>query len=672
MNQDNPESASTSGSKQSALPAREAVTAGFVIATILMILVPLPAILLDLLMSLQLALAVTILVISLRIRRIIEFSSFPTVLLLTTLLGLALNISSTRLILVQGSGFQGRLVRAFGSFVTGSSSANSAEGIIVGFLIFSIILAVQLSVITKGSGRIAEVAARFTLDALPGRQLAIDSEFNSGRITAREAKNRSMDLRREADFYGQMDGASRYISGNAKVGLFITGVNILGGFIVGMAIRGEDFSTALSTYTALTIGDGLVTQIPSLFISVAAGILVTRANSGENFARQAGSELAAQKGSLIAVAATLAIMAFLPGFPWYVLLPLAALSGYTGLAPDAGRKARFFRRFFSIPDTGPTESRQASGPAVPHTGTGQPSVPPASVAAPAATPDDAPVMTRTQAPDPDLPSSPPSGVPSRQHPASVPSLVAGEVLPEPGTSSAAIFPVGPARTRSGMLPEADMKELPIAPVLLEVGYGLVPLVLGEEGEEVESGFMRSLTALRLRVSARIRASIPPVRIVDDPGIAPYGYRLSFRGERVSSATLKPGRVLASLSGLHAAGLPEIGHAQNDVTGERDLCRLFKERTGIDAERLNGHSDLSLLDPPGLDTPESSSESCSVPAIGSGLPEACRLFWIPRGDSDRAQTSGCRILTHGDILLSILELKFLENSPSATPAESAPT
>lgn len=618
MNQDNPEAASTSGSKQSALPAREAVTAGFVIATILMILVPLPAILLDLLMSLQLALAVTILVISLRIRRIIEFSSFPTVLLLTTLLGLALNISSTRLILVQGSGFQGRLVRAFGSFVTGSSSANSAEGIIVGFLIFSIILAVQLSVITKGSGRIAEVAARFTLDALPGRQLAIDSEFNSGRITAREAKNRSMDLRREADFYGQMDGASRYISGNAKVGLFITGVNILGGFIVGMAIRGEDFSTALSTYTALTIGDGLVTQIPSLFISVAAGILVTRANSGENFARQAGSEFTAQKGSLIAVAATLAIMAFLPGFPWYVLLPLAALSGYIGLAPDAGRKARFFPRFFSIPDTGPAEPRPASGPAAPHTGTGQPSVPPASVTVPAA-----------------------------------------------------IFPVDPARTRSGMLPEADMKELPIAPVLLEVGYGLVPLVLGEEGEEAESGFMRSLTALRLRVSVRIRASIPPVRIVDDPGIAPYGYRLSFRGERVSSATLKPGRVLASLSGLNPAGFPEIGHTQNDVTGERDLCRLFKERTGIDAERLNGHSDLSLLDPPGLDSPESSSESCTVPAIGSGLPEACRLFWIPRGDSDRAQTSGCRILTHGDILLSILELKFLENSPSATPAESAP-
>ncbi len=306
----------------------ESAMALAVLAVVFMILIPMPTFLLDFFLALQMALALCIFFLALGVRKATDFSVFPTILLLATVLGLALNISSTRLILLRGSSFDGKLIRAFGSFVAGGG----AEGIVVGSMIFVIIIAVQLIVITKGSGRIAEVAARFALDALPGRQMAIDAEFSAGTITQAEAAGHKAALRQEADFYGQMDGASKFVSGNAKVAVLITLVNIVGGFIVGMSLHGEDFATALETYTRLTIGDGLLAQLPALLISVAAGIVVTKADSKTTFASQARGQFGARGGIFSATGAILALMAFLPGFPWYVLLPMAAVFGYVGLS----------------------------------------------------------------------------------------------------------------------------------------------------------------------------------------------------------------------------------------------------------------------------------------------------------------------------------------------------
>ena len=222
-----------------------------VVAVVMMMIIPLPAFLLDALMALNLVLSLLIILIVLYTRHALEFSVFPTLLLVATVFGLALNVSSTRLILVQGSQFNGRVIRAFGTFVVGTGGA---QGYVIGLIIFIIIIAVQFIVITKGSTRVAEVAARFTLDALPGKQMAIEAEYNSGLITEEEATRKKNSLQREADFYGAMDGASKFISGNVKVGILITLINMIGGMIVGMTIHGESFQTALDTYIPLTIG----------------------------------------------------------------------------------------------------------------------------------------------------------------------------------------------------------------------------------------------------------------------------------------------------------------------------------------------------------------------------------------------------------------------------------
>ena len=268
-------------------------------------------------------------------RNTAEFSSFPTLLLLATVFGLALNVSSTRLILSQGAAFDGRIVRAFGNFVVGSSGA---AGAVIGLIIFIIIIAVQVVVITKGSTRVAEVAARFTLDALPGRQMAIDAEYNSGRLTEAQARIRQQELQRQADFYGAMDGASKFVAGNVRVALFITVVNLAGGFIIGVSVHGEDLVSAAQQYVALTIGDGLVTQLPALLISTATGIIVTRASSGQPFGRDAATQLARDERPFYITAGFLALLALLPGFPPWLLLPLAV--AVAGLGRAIGRRPR--------------------------------------------------------------------------------------------------------------------------------------------------------------------------------------------------------------------------------------------------------------------------------------------------------------------------------------------
>ncbi len=304
---------------------RDMAVMAAVIACVLMIIIPLPTVLLDSLMAVNLVVSILIILIVLNTRKAVDFSIFPTMILVTTVFGLALNVSSTRLILAKGATFDGRMIRAFSGFVVGSGGA---QGIVIGLVIFIVIVAVQAVVITKGATRIAEVAARFTLDGYPSKMMAIDSEFNSGAITEDEAKLRKKDLQREIDFYGQMDGSSKFVSGNVKIGIFITVVNMVAGFIIGMVFRQEDFMTAMTTYTVLTIGDGLLSQIPSLLISTATGVIVTRANSQGSFGDEVSDQFSQNAKIYWVAAAVLALFAVLPGFPWYVLIPMAFLMGF--------------------------------------------------------------------------------------------------------------------------------------------------------------------------------------------------------------------------------------------------------------------------------------------------------------------------------------------------------
>lgn len=303
--------------------------AAAVVVVITMIIIPLPTPILDALMAVNVLASVLILLLVIFSSRAIDFSSFPTVLLISTVFGLGLNVSSTRLILSKGTRFDGKMVRAFSNFVVGS---NDTKGLVVGLVIFIIIIAVQTFVITKGASRVAEVAARFTLDAMPQKQMAAEQEYNSGVITEDELKVRKVDIQREADFYGNMDGASKFVSGNVKVGIFITILNVVAGLIIGVGFGDEDFSSAVGIYTSLTIGDGLLSQLPSLLISFATGLIVTRSASEQG--ATLGSDIKKQfsQTSLIYYVggAVMILIGILPGFPWYILIPLGAALFYIG------------------------------------------------------------------------------------------------------------------------------------------------------------------------------------------------------------------------------------------------------------------------------------------------------------------------------------------------------
>jgi flagellar biosynthesis protein FlhA len=297
-----------------------------VIITVVMLILPLPTFLLDALMAFNLMFSLLVLLIVLYTKKPTEFSLFPTILLVATVFSLALNISSTRLILSLGARFDGRMIRAFSSFVVGSSGN---EGLVIGFIIFIVIIAVQAVVITKGATRVSEVAARFTLDSMQVKMMAVETEYSSGSITEEEAQARKAQIQKESDFYGSMDGASKFISGNVKVGIFITVVNILGGIIIGVAMHGEPLGSAVNNYINLSIGDGLLSQFPALLISTAMGIVVTRAAATGNLSEQVMEQIFSRYSSIYWICAgVLVFLAVLPGFPWYVLLPMAALVAF--------------------------------------------------------------------------------------------------------------------------------------------------------------------------------------------------------------------------------------------------------------------------------------------------------------------------------------------------------
>ncbi len=306
-------------------PARippEGYVALAVLGVLSILVVPLPAPVLDGLLALNVALSVLMLLVALGLTKAMEFSVFPSLLLLTTLFRLALNVATTRLILLhggEGAGAAGHVIETFGRFAVGGS-------LIVGAVIFLILLVVNFAVITKGSGRVSEVAARFTLDALPGKQMAIDADLAAGVIDDGEARGRRQALARETEFFGAMDGASKFVRGDAVAGLAITAINIVGGLLAGLLRDNLGLSKAVETYTILTIGDGLVTQMPALLVSTAAGVLVTRAE-GADLGTQVGGQIFASPRALTYSAIVLALIGVLPGMPLFAFAPLA-IGGY--------------------------------------------------------------------------------------------------------------------------------------------------------------------------------------------------------------------------------------------------------------------------------------------------------------------------------------------------------
>lgn len=411
-----------------------------VVLIVMMLIIPLPTVILDLLMAINLMLSLLIILLVLYNKDPLEFSLFPTILLISTVFGLALNISSTRLILGMGAAFDGRIVRAFATFVVGSEGS---EGLVIGFIIFIILVAVQFMVITKGATRVSEVAARFALDGLPAKQMAIDSEYSSGAISEDEARGRKKHLDDSVNFYGSMDGATKFISGTVKVSIVITLVNIIGGLIVGTSIHGEALQQALSTYVSLAIGDGLVSQVPILLVSVATGLIVTRSISDGSFGDDVRSQFSRQSRIYYVAAAFMALMGILPGFPWYLMLPLAGITGFLAFRLNRRQTA----------EAGAAESEEKAA----------------------------------------------------------------------GAEPLEISPI-----------------VPLDPISLELGFGLIPLVDKDQGAEL----LERVTRIRKEAALDLGLVVPRIRIMDNMRLEPSEYAFKLRGTEVGRGVIRMGHYMA--------------------------------------------------------------------------------------------------------------------------------
>src|ERR1700722_3335465 len=306
------------------------IAAGLV-GILVVMLIPIPPILIDMFLTLSFTISLLVLLVAIYTTKPLEFSVFPSMLLITTLFRLSLNVASTRLILAhgnEGASAAGGVIQAFGSFVVG-------DNYFIGIIVFTILVIINFVVITKGSGRVAEVAARFTLDAMPGKQMSIDADLNAGLINDDEARKRRKNIEAEADFYGSMDGASKFVRGDAIAGIIITMVNIIGGLLIGVLQKNMGVAEAAQTYTKLTVGDGLVTQIPALIISTAAGIVVTRASSGKNLGKELSSQLFVHPRAIAIVSGILFLLGLISGMPKVPFFIFAILGG--GLSWTIGR-----------------------------------------------------------------------------------------------------------------------------------------------------------------------------------------------------------------------------------------------------------------------------------------------------------------------------------------------
>jgi len=297
------------------------LAAAVVVLVVVMMIIPLPAALLDIFITLNISIALAIVVTTLYVPSALDFSAFPSMLLLTTLFRLAINISVTRLILLHGDA--GHVVQAFGNFVVGGN-------LVVGLVIFMILVVIQFMVVTAGSGRVAEVAARFTLDAMPGKQMAIDADLNAGQITEEQARNRREEIQQEAEFYGAMDGASKFVKGDAVAAILITLINLVGGIVIGITMQGRSFGDAINHFSLLSIGDGIAAQIPALLISVATGILVTRATSTGDLGSEVISQLTAQRKAPMVAGVVIMFFALIPGLPKIPFMLIGSLFLFGG------------------------------------------------------------------------------------------------------------------------------------------------------------------------------------------------------------------------------------------------------------------------------------------------------------------------------------------------------
>jgi flagellar biosynthesis protein FlhA len=307
----------------------------FIIMILGMMILPLPALALDMLFTFNIALSLMVMIAAIYTTRPLDFASFPTILLVTTLLRLSLNVASTRVVLIkghEGPDAAGKVIEAFGHFLVGGNLA-------VGIVVFAILMVINFVVITKGAGRIAEVSARFTLDAMPGKQMAIDADLNAGLIAEDEARKRRAEVAQEAEFFGSMDGASKFVRGDATAGIFILIINIVGGLAVGVLQHDLSFGEAGKLYTMLAIGDGLVAQIPALVISIAAGLVVARVGQGEDLGTQVGNQLTKSPQAIAISAGILAMMGMIPGMPNFAFLSLAGALGYMSYRMAAKQEA---------------------------------------------------------------------------------------------------------------------------------------------------------------------------------------------------------------------------------------------------------------------------------------------------------------------------------------------
>ena len=321
-----------------------------------MMVLPLPPLLLDVLFTFNISLSIVILLAGIYSRRPLDFASFPTVQLVATLLRLALNIASTRVVLLhghQGPQAAGEVIHAFGDFVIGGNYA-------VGFVVFAILVIINFVVVTKGAGRISEVSARFTLDAMPGKQMAIDADLNAGVINQEEAKKRRAEVSQEADFYGAMDGAGKFVRGDAVAGILIVAINILGGFVIGVLQHDMAMGEAVRVFTLLTIGDGLVAQIPGLLLSVASAIMVTRVSGESDMGQQISSQLFADPKALAITATILGIMGAIPGMPNIAFLTMAGAAGYGAFRIHQRRLERAAVPEEAPPPPAPVEHKELS------------------------------------------------------------------------------------------------------------------------------------------------------------------------------------------------------------------------------------------------------------------------------------------------------------------------
>ncbi|WP_338763673.1 flagellar biosynthesis protein FlhA [Massilia sp. METH4] len=319
----------------------------FVMSILAMIILPLPPILLDVLFTFNIVLALVVILVSVQAKRPLDFSVFPTVILATTMLRLTLNVASTRVVLLhghEGTHAAGRVVEAFGNVVIGGN-------FVVGLVVFVILMIINFAVVTKGAERISEVSARFTLDALPGKQMAIDADLNAGLINQEKAQVRRKEVAMEADFYGAMDGASKFVRGDAVASILILIINLVGGVAIGSIMQGMSFGDAFRQYALLTIGDGLVAQIPALLLSAAAAIIVTRVSDAGDFEEQVGTQLLANPSVLYSAAGLMIILGIVPGMPWLPFLSFAGALGYVGW--------RMQQRGVAPPDTRQIEAIEA-------------------------------------------------------------------------------------------------------------------------------------------------------------------------------------------------------------------------------------------------------------------------------------------------------------------------